>query len=64
MTTLRVDIINPKAAKLLKDMADMDLIAIQDTSKSGFAVVLKKLRAKAKSTPALDELTIGGVGDG
>ncbi len=42
----------------------MDLIAIQDTSKSGFAVVLKKLRAKAKSTPALDELTIGGVGDG
>jgi len=33
MNTLRVDILNPKAAKLLKDLADMNLIAIQDVSK-------------------------------
>ncbi len=57
MNTLQVDILNPKAAKLLNDLADMNLIAIRDTSKSGFATVLKKLRLKAKSAPTLDEIT-------
>lgn len=57
MTTMRIDILNPKATKLLKDLADLNLIAIQDTSKSGFVSVLKKLRAKAKSAPTLDEIT-------
>ena len=57
MNTLQVDILNPKAAKLLKDLADLNLIAIRDTSKSGFATVLKKLRSKAKSAPTLDEIT-------
>jgi len=57
MNTLRVDILNPKAAKLLKDLADMNLIAIQDISKNGFANVLKKLRAKADSAPTLEEIT-------
>jgi len=57
MNTIRVDILNPKAAKLLKDLADLNLIAIQDNSKNGFASVLKKLRSKAKSAPTLDEIT-------
>lgn len=57
MTTMRVDILNPKAAKLLKDLAALNLIAIQDTSKNGFARVLKKLRSKAKSVPTFDEIT-------
>jgi hypothetical protein len=57
MNTIRVDILNPKAAKLLNDLADLNLIAIQDTSKNGFASVLKKMRAKSKSAPALDEIT-------
>jgi len=57
MDSMRIDILNPKAAKLLKDLADLKLIAIQDTSQNGFQVVLKKLRSKAKSTPALDEIT-------
>jgi hypothetical protein len=57
MKTLRVDILNPKAARLLKDLADLNLIAIQDPSKNGFASVLKKLRAKAKSAPTLAEIT-------
>jgi len=29
METVKVDIINPKARKLLKDLADLDLIAIR-----------------------------------
>jgi hypothetical protein len=57
MNTIRVDILNPKAARLLKDLADLNLIAIKDDSKNGFATVLKKLRAKAKSAPTLDEIT-------
>lgn len=57
MNTIRVDILNPKAARLLKDLADMDLIAIQDISENGFANVLKKLRSKAKSVPTFDEIT-------
>ncbi len=57
MNTMRVDILNPKAVKLLKDLADLDLIAIQDTSKNGFATVLKKLRSKAKSAPSFEEIT-------
>ena len=57
MTTMRIDILNTKAARLLKDLADLNLIAIQDTSKNGFATVLKKLRSKAKSAPTPDEIT-------
>ena len=57
MNTLRINILNPKAEKLLKNLADLNLIAIEDTGKNGFAVVLKKLRMKAKSTPSLAEIT-------
>lgn len=57
MSTMRIDLLNPKAAKLLKDLADLNLIAIQDTSKTGFASILKKLRSKAKSAPSFDEIT-------
>ena len=57
MNTMRIDILNPKAIKLLKDLADLQLIAIQDSSKSGFATILKKMRSKSKSAPSLDEIT-------
>ena len=43
---MRVDILNPKAARLLKDLANLNLIVIKDTSKNGFTSVLKKLRSK------------------
>ena len=54
---MRIDILNPKAAKLLKDLAALNLIAIKDTSKNGFASVLKKLHSKAKSAPSLADIT-------
>jgi hypothetical protein len=34
MNTMSIDVLNPKAAKLLKNLADLNLIAIQDTSKT------------------------------
>jgi hypothetical protein len=57
MNTLRIDILNPKAARLLKDLADMNLIAIRDSSKSGFESVLRRLRSKADSAPSFEEIT-------
>jgi hypothetical protein len=58
MNTIRVDILNPKAVKLLQDLADLNLIAIQETPKSnGFSTVLNKLRLKNVSAPSLDEIT-------
>ena len=57
MNTMRINILNPKATKLLKDLADLNLIEIQNTSRNGFTTVLKKLRSKAGSAPTLEEIT-------
>ena len=57
MNTMRVNILNPKALRILEELAGLNLITIQDTSKNGFATVLKKLRTKAKSAPTFDEIT-------
>jgi hypothetical protein len=57
MSTMTIDILNPKAAKLIKDLADLNLISIQDSSKNGFTHILKKLRSKSKSAPSLEEIT-------
>ena len=57
MNSMRITILNPKAVKLLKDLADLNLIAIQYTTNNGFASVLKKLRLKAKSSPTLKDIT-------
>ncbi len=57
MNSIRINILNPKAAKLLKDIEDLNLITIQDTTKNGFESVLKELRSKAKLAPTLDLIT-------
>jgi hypothetical protein len=56
MNTIQIDILNPKAAKLLKDLADLNLIAIRKSPKNNFAAVLKKLRANANTSPSLEEI--------
>jgi hypothetical protein len=56
METLKVDILNPKARKLLKDLADLDLIAIRKSTKSEFSDVLKKLRSKSKTVLSPEEI--------
>jgi hypothetical protein len=58
MNTMQIDILNPKAGKLLKDLADLKLIAIRSTQDDGLLSILKKLRAKAKNDlPSLEEIT-------
>ncbi len=56
MNSMQIDILNPKATKLLKDLADLRLISIKDNSKSGFATALKRLRKNAKAAPSLEEI--------
>jgi hypothetical protein len=51
MTTLQIDLLNPKAAKLLKNLAEMNLISIRETSDDGFLKLVNKIRAKAKNNP-------------
>lgn len=57
METLRIDILNPKAKNLLKDLADLNLIKIKKEKKSDFSDFLKKLRSKSKEELSLDEIT-------
>jgi len=58
MTTIQVDILNPKAGKLLEDLAELKLISIRSTSDDGFLKLVNKFRAKAKDNPpSLDDIT-------
>ena len=58
MTTYQVDLLNPKAGKLLQDLADLNLIAIRPASPEGLLDVVHRLRAKAApKPPTLDEIT-------
>jgi hypothetical protein len=57
MDTLKINILNPKALNLLKDLADMDLISIQSNSKNAFEELLERLRSQSDSAPSLEEIT-------
>jgi len=56
-SSFRIDILNPKAVKLLKNLADLKLISIKEESNKGFSEVLKKLRSQSDSSLSLDEIT-------
>ena len=56
--TYQVDVLNPKAIKLLQDLADLDLISITQNSEDSFLKVVTGLREKASSNPpSFDEIT-------
>ncbi len=57
MNTITIDILNPKAKKLLKTLVDLDLIAIRDNSENGFSKLLLKLRSKESPKPSLEDIT-------
>ncbi len=58
METIRIDIINPKAKKLLRNLADLNLIKIKnDKIKSEFLELLDKLRINSDDAPSLEEIT-------
>ncbi|MEX0813750.1 MAG: hypothetical protein WD048_16145 [Chitinophagales bacterium] len=58
MESIQIDILNPKAKNLLKNLADLNLIKInKEKNKPDFSTLLKKLRTKSKSDISLDEIT-------
>jgi hypothetical protein len=56
MNTIQVNILNPKAEVILKDMVKKNWITIQKPSKSTLQSVLNNLRSKAKTAPSLKEI--------
>ena len=50
METMLIEILNPKAKRLMQDLADMNLINIQKKSLASFTTILKKLRKKIGQT--------------
>ncbi|PSR54817.1 hypothetical protein AHMF7605_15555 [Adhaeribacter arboris] len=57
MERLRVEILNPKALRILKNLADLNLIAIDNEKKNSFTEVLEKSRNKSNQAPSLEEIT-------
>jgi hypothetical protein len=58
MDSIRIEILNPKARKLLKNLAELKLIKISDSSdrKNEFKKLLDRLRAKSEKAPSLEEI--------
>ncbi len=58
MNTLKINILNPKAVKLLEDLADLNLITIEDSSNNNdFKNILERLRSKESVALTLEEIT-------
>ena len=58
MNTLQIDILDPRAGKLLKNLADLNLISIRKPTDDGFLKLVHKFRIKAKNdTPSIEEIT-------
>ena len=58
MDSIRIEILNPKARKLLKNLAELKLIKISDSSdrKSEFKKLLDKLRTKSDNAPSMEDI--------
>ena len=57
MNTIQVNILNPKADIILKDMEKQNLISIKRTSNKNLRSVLNNLRSNAKTAPSLKAIT-------
>ncbi len=58
METIKVDILNPKAKTILKNLADLNLIRIKSSKvKSELKDLLTRLRINQDESPSLEEIT-------
>ena len=58
METIQIDILNPKAKKLLENLADLNLIKInKPKNKPNFSDLLRKIRDTSTDEISLDEIT-------
>ena len=56
MKTLQVEILNPKARKLLDDLVQLNLIKIKENKNNDFSDLLKKLRTKGSDQLTPEEI--------
>ena len=58
MESLRIEILNPKAKRLLENLADLNLIKIQkETGEGDFAELLKRLRKNQDNSYSIEDIT-------
>ena len=57
MEALKIEILNPKALKLIKGMQELKLIKVSDEPVSRLQAYLKKMRRNAASAASLEEIT-------
>jgi len=58
METIQIDILNPKAKKLLRNLADLNLIKInKPKTRSDFSALVQKLRSKSDDDISFEEIT-------
>jgi hypothetical protein len=58
LESLRIEIIDPKAKRLLQNLTDLELIrTTKNRVKSEFSELLLKLRNQSESVPSLEEIT-------
>lgn len=58
MQTIQVNVLNPKAYKLLQDLAELELISLEENTENGFLKTVFGLREKASKHPmSLEEIT-------
>lgn len=57
MNAIKIEILNPKALKLIKGMQDLKLIRISEDPVSKLKAYLKKSRKYSDTAPGLEEVT-------
>jgi hypothetical protein len=57
MEALKIEILNPKALKLIKGMQDLNLIKVSKAPATNFTAFLKKMRRNSSTAPSLEEIT-------
>ncbi len=57
MEALKIEILNPKALRLIKDMQGLKLIRISDDPLSMLKAYPRKMRLNSSTAPSLDEIT-------
>jgi hypothetical protein len=57
MERMQIDILNPKAKKLLRSLDEMNLIKINKTKDKSDFLALKKIRARSSDEISHDEIT-------
>ena len=59
MESIKIDILNPQARKLLEELANLNLIVIRDTvdSNSSFLNLIERIRKNSNESISLEEIT-------